>query len=757
MHLSQVLDSLAADAGFRDLVADWRILPAEPARVAPVPGDLDPRLANRLGERGIRELYSHQAEAYALARAGHNVLSLTPTASGKSLGYSLPILQSLAEDESARALMLFPTKALAQDQLASLAQDLAALGPDMQVGTYDGDTAPAERRRLRRAGHIVLTNPDMLHAAILPHHTQWVHLFEHLRYVVLDELHTYRGVFGAHVAQVLRRLRRLCQFYGSQPQFLATSATIGDAEGFASRLFDAPVRLVAQSGAPRGERHVVLLRPRLLDPRTGRRDSASSLADDVVHRLSASGVATIMFCKSRQSVELHTRSLKDRLGASRVEGYRGGYLPSERRAIEQSLREGTLRCVVSTNALELGVDIGALDAAVVVGYPGTIASLWQEAGRAGRRGELSVVFLVATPSPLDQYLADHPAYLHAQGAEAPSINPDNRYILMDHLKCAAFELPFAPTDRFSVATTPDMLDALAQAGIVRHTGGRYYWANDGYPAQGVSLRTGPGENFVVIEQTDRGPRVLGEVDRPSAPTLLHEQAIYLHAGRTYEVERLDYPDRKAFVRAVESDYYTEAEMASRLELLRVDETLEAPGVEAGLGDVEVSFLPTIFKKITFEGHDNVGWGPIHLPEEHLPTVAAWWSLQAPLEGAATRTAAALAGAAYVVSAVAALFLMCDQRDIGVAPQVRDPRTQLPTLYLYDMVPGGVGLSEAAFRRGHELFAAAGERIRACPCDSGCPSCVGPGREPEAKSGAIELLGIWAQSLAQARTGAWTAP
>jgi DEAD/DEAH box helicase domain-containing protein len=750
VHLSQVLDRLARDRAFGEQVADWRVLPAEPARRRPLPADLDPRLAERLRARGVVDLYLHQAEAYALARAGHNVVTLTPTASGKSLGYALPVLQTLAEDPHARTLMLFPTKALAQDQLAWLRGDLAALGPDLAVGTYDGDTAPAERRRLRRAGHIVLTNPDMLHAAILPHHTQWVHLFENLRYVVLDELHTYRGVFGAHVAQVLRRLRRLCRFYGSEPRFLATSATVGDAEAFASRLFDAPVRVVRQSGAPRGERHVVLLRPRLIDAHAGVRASASALADDLTVRLVESGVATIVFCRSRQSVELHTRALKARLGERRVEGYRGGYLPSERRAIEAALRDGSLRCVVSTNALELGIDIGALDAAVVVGYPGSVASLWQQAGRAGRRGEVSAVFLVATPAPLDQYLADHPAYLYGQSPEAPAINPDNRYILMDHLKCAAFELPFAPDDRFSVATTPEMLDALARAGVLRLAGGRYYWATEGYPAHGISLRSGPGENFVVIERTDAGPRVLGEVDRPSAPTLLHEQAIYLHAGRTYQVEELDYPERKAFVRAVDADYYTEAEMASRLDVLRLEEEVRADGVAAALGEVEVSFLPTMFKKIAFETRDNVGWGPIHLPEEHLPTMAAWWTLPDPLPGPPARTASALAGCAHVLSAVAAFFLMCDPRDLGVASQVRDPRTGVPTLYLYDMTPGGVGLAEAAFRRGHELFAAALERIRACPCDAGCPSCVGPGREADAKDGAAELLARWERALSLAR-------
>lgn len=727
-------------------VSEWRVLPAQPERTVDLPADLDPRLAARLRSRGIERLYTHQAEAYALARAAKHVLSLTPTASGKSLSYTLPILQSLAEDPSARALLIFPTKALAQDQLHALSDDLRALGPDLSVGVYDGDTPPPLRQRLRRAGSLVLTNPDMLHSAILPHHTQWVQLFENLRYVVLDELHSYRGVFGAQVAQVLRRLARLCAFYGSSPRFLTTSATVGDPEAFAQRLLGVPVSLVAESGAPQGERHVLVLRPRLIHAASGVRESANTLADRVTQRLVRQGISTIMFCRSRQGVELHTRSLKMQLGEDRVEGYRGGYLPTERRQVEGRLRSGSLSCVVSTNALELGVDIGALDASVVLGYPGTVASFWQEAGRAGRRGDLSAVFLVTTPTPIDQYLADHPSYLLGLSPESPAINPDNRYILMDHLRCAAFELPFREEDRFSVPTTRNMLDHLAQEGILRNVEGRYFWATDGYPAHDVSLRSAPGENFVVIELTDAGPRVLGEVDRPSAPTLIHEKAIYLHGGRTYQVERLDYEEHKAFVRAVDSEYYTEAEMASRLTVLRVETSTEANSASAGLGEVEVSFRPTIFKKITFARHDNVGWGDIHLPEDHLPTLAAWWSLERPLEGTARRTGAGLAGVAHVLGSVAALFLMCERRDLGVTPEVRDPRTGRPTLYLYDMVPGGVGLAELAFRRSEELFDAALERVRACPCEVGCPSCIGPGSEEEAKPAALEILELWSRAF-----------
>lgn len=725
-----------------ETVSEWRVLPAKPAQLCDLPLDLDHRISDRLRARGIERLYSHQAEAYALARSGRNVLSLTPTASGKSLSYTLPILQSIAQNPAARAILIFPTKALAQDQMHSLSEDLQALSPDLSVGVYDGDTPPPLRQRLRRAGSLILTNPDMLHSAILPHHTQWVQLFENLQYVVLDELHSYRGVFGAQVAQVLRRLARLCTFYGSNPRFLATSATVGEPAAFAQRLLGEPVALVRESGAPQGERHVLVLRPRLVHAASGVRESAHTLADNLTQRLVQQDISSILFCRSRQAVELHTRSLKMRLGEDRVEGYRGGYLPTERRKVEGRLRSGTLGCVVSTNALELGVDIGALDASVVLGYPGTIASFWQEAGRAGRRGDISAVFLVATPTPIDQYLADHPAYLLGQSPESPAINPDNRYILMDHLRCAAFELPFREGDRFSVPTTQSMLDHLAQEGILRNVQGRYFWATDGYPARDVSLRSAPGENFVVIELMDGSSRVLGEVDRPSAPTLIHEKAIYLHGGRTYQVERLDYEEHKAFVRAVDSDYYTEAEMASRLAVLRVETSLDAKGASRGLGEVEVSFQPTIFKKITFAKHDNVGWGEIHLPEDHLPTVAAWWSLDVPLAGSARRTGAGLTGVAHVLGSVAALFLMCERRDLGVTPEVRDPRTARPTLYLYDMVPGGVGLAELAFRRADELFDAALERVRACPCETGCPSCIGPGSEEDAKPAALEILERW---------------
>jgi DEAD/DEAH box helicase domain-containing protein len=746
MHLSQVLDELARDDVFRERVAEWRILPPEPARTVDLPPDLPPSVVQRLKERGIERLYAHQGETYRWALAGRHVVTLTPTASGKSLGYLLPILSALHRDRQARALFVYPTKALAQDQLAALRQDVAAVDPQLTVGVYDGDTPPAQRQRLRRAGSLILTNPDMLHSAILPHHTQWVHLFENLRFVVLDELHTYRGVFGSHVAQVLRRLRRLCAFYGSRPQFLATSATMGNALSFATRLLGEEPVLVEESGAPRGERHVVLVRPRLLDRRTGLRESADGVADQLTARLVRAGVAVIVFCRSRQSVELHTRSLKAMLGDAQVEGYRGGYLPTQRRAVEKALRAGKLSCVVSTNALELGVDIGSLDAAVVVGYPGTVASFWQEAGRAGRRGELSATFLVATASPLDQYLADHPSYLFGRSPESPAINPENRYVLMDHLRCAAFELPFRDGETFHVPTTQEILEHLTQEGLLRHTGGRYYWVSDAYPAHDVSLRAGPGENFVVLERVSGGTRVLGEVDRPSAPTRIHEQAIYLHAGRTYQVEELDYENRKAFVRAVDVDYYTEAEMDSRLRVLRIEERRQAPQGESGWGDVEVTFRPTLYKKISFATREHVGWGPIHLPEEHLPTTGAWWTLRDGLPGDRSRTVAALAGLGTLLADVAALFLMCDPQDLGVTPQVRDPFTGQPTLYLYDMVPGGVGLAELAFWRAGELFAAALERLTACPCGDGCPSCIGPGRSSVAKEAAAQVLSMWQQAF-----------
>jgi DEAD/DEAH box helicase domain-containing protein len=724
-----------------------RRLEEEPARFGEWPEGLDPRLIDVLGRRGIRQPYTHQARAIAAAMAGRNAVVVTPTASGKTLCYNAPVLDRVLKDRSARALYLFPTKALAQDQLDELHGLIGDLGGEIGTFTYDGDTPADARRAVRQAGHIVLTNPDMLHTAILPHHTKWVQLFESLEFVVIDELHTYRGVFGSHVANVIRRLRRICQFYGSDPAFILCSATIANPGELAERLIGDSVEVISESGAPRGERIVVVHNPPVVNRELGIRQSSLKSARDIAAQLIRSGVQTIVFAPSRVRVELLLTYLREALrekpgDPERVAGYRGGYLPNERRAIERGLREGTVRGVVATNALELGIDIGGLGASVVTGYPGSLASLWQQFGRAGRARESSLAVLVASSNPLDQYVAQHPEFIFEQGVEGAAIDPDNPYILASHLKCAAFELPFANGEPFG-AHGEVMLDILVEEGVLQLANGRYYWMSEAYPAEEVSLRTASTDNFVIIEQGPK-PRVIGECDRPSAPLLIHEDAIYLHRGQQYQVEHLDWDDKKAYVRAVSVDYYTDAQLAVDLKVLEREREAPAGGDSAWeLGEAAITFLATIFKKVKLHTHENVGWGQIAIPEETMHTAAAWLTLG---EGAAAglrrdELALGLEGLAHVLRNLAPVFCLCDPRDLGADAQVRSPSTGAPTVYLYDMVPGGIGLAERVFEARERLLRAARDAVAGCGCERGCPSCVGPQAErgSPAKRAALLLL------------------
>ncbi|MDP9264959.1 MAG: DEAD/DEAH box helicase [Chloroflexota bacterium] len=747
--LEQILDSFERSPDFSALVTRWERLPARSARYAPFPGWLDDRIARSLRARGIDALYSHQAAALESAHAARHTVVVTPTASGKTLCYDLPVLDAVAKDPSARALYLFPTKALAQDQLA----ELERLGHEMDIElatyTYDGDTPPAARSAVRSAGHVVITNPDMLHTGILPHHTKWVKLFENLRYVVLDELHTYRGVFGSNVANVLRRLRRICAFYGSHPVFICTSATIANPGELARRHVEDDVVVIDESGAPRGEKVLVFIDPPVVNANLGIRRSALLVGRDVAATLLASGVQTIAFARSRVQTELLLTYLRARFPvpqwpAGLIRGYRGGYLPSERRAIERGLRDGSVRGVVSTNALELGIDIGALQAAVLVGYPGTVASTWQQMGRAGRREELSAAFLVATSSPTDQYIVQHPQYVLERPPEAGLVNPDNLYVLVGHLKCGAFELPFERSERFGTEDTPGVLSYLDEQGILHEADGRYHWSAQAFPAEAMSLRTASNDNVVIID-TGAGARVIGEVDRFAAPVLVHEQAIYLHESRQFQVERLDWENGKAYVREVNVDYYTDAGLAVRIRVL--DEFARGrsgPRFERAHGEVLVSALATVYKKLTMYTHENVGWGKIHLPEQELQTTSFWLALdeRAPGGWPKERVEVALAGLGNLLHGLAPLFLMCDPHDLGLAVEVRSPHTERPTVYLFDMTPGGVGFSERLFRATDTLLDRAREHLAACACDDGCPSCVGPayalGRE--VKRAVAELLG-----------------
>ncbi|NJD29856.1 MAG: DEAD/DEAH box helicase [Chloroflexi bacterium] len=740
-----VLQRLLEEPSLASGVVHHARLPAREARTEPFPDWLDPRIARGLEARGITSLYAHQAEAISAVHAGEDIVVVTPTASGKTLCYALPVLQALAEDPSARALFLFPTKALGQDQVAEFAGLAQASDLQIAAATYDGDTPAPIRSAIRTAGQVVVSNPDMLHSAILPHHTKWFQLFEQVRVIVIDELHTYRGVFGSHVANVIRRLLRLCEHYGSRPVIVCCSATIGNPAELAAQLTGRAPRLIDRNGAPAGERHVLLVDPPLLDQASGARLSALTHVQRWALPFLRAGRQTIVFGRARVAVEIILtglrEALREHLGPrSRIRGYRGGYLPTERRAIERGLRDGEILGVVSTNALELGVDIGALDVSVLAGYPGSIAATWQQLGRAGRRQDTSVGVLVASGSPVDQYVIHHPEFLLEGSPEEARIDPDNLHVLLAHLRCATFERPFEPGEVFGPGAVDDLLAFIAESGHIRQAGdGKWYWSSENFPASEVSLRSAAPENVVIIDNTPDRPRVIGEVDLFAAQVLVHTQAIYLHESTQYHVDWLDWGERKAYVRRVDVDYYTYANRAVPLKPLDVFASAETTGGRRVHGEVMVASLVTLFKKLKFGTDENVGWGPIDLPELELQTTAYWLTCEdAALGWRRDELDVALLGAGRAIQAVASVLLMCDPRDLGLVSQVRSPHHEAPTIYLYEAMPGGVGLSERLFKRHDELVAGARELIEACPCQSGCPACTGPRLDPDVDGKALAL-------------------
>jgi DEAD/DEAH box helicase domain-containing protein len=744
------IGAFLADPALAPLIAAHRILEPLPPRHAPWPDDLDPGLVAALRSRGVEALYTHQARAMAAVREGCNVCVVTPTASGKTLCYNLPVLDAVARDPTARALYLFPTKALAADQLHELRGLADAAGLALKTHTYDGDTPPNVRSVVRSAGQVVITNPDMLHAAILPHHTKWFKLFENLRFVVIDELHTYRGLFGSHVANVIRRLRRVCRHYGADPIFICASATIANPRELAEALIEAPVELVDDNGAPRGRKHILVMNPPVANEQLGVRASALLTGQRLAERLIEGGVQTIAFARSRTAVEVLTTYLHETFAPPPghphvIRGYRGGYLPNERKEIEAGLRAGRIRGVVATNALELGIDIGGLDAAISIGYPGTIASTWQQMGRSGRRTTTSLAALICSSAPIDQFLAAHPEYLFDRSPEHGLVNPNNLHVLLNHLRASAFELPVPAAERFGIDETPSLLDVLEEDGYVRHADDdRYYWSHENFPASAFSLRSGAPENVVIVDTTGDRHRVLGEVDLFAAPLLVHEKAIYIHEGVQHHVDRLDWNERKAYVTRTDVDYYTDADLGITLKVLEVfDEADEAPAGKRQRGEVMVAWKVTMFKKIKFHTHENVGWGSISIPEQEMHTTACWLVPPAELVNRYDRDTldGALIGLARVARTTAALLLMCDPRDLGVLAQVQAPFTGRPTLYLYDAVPGGVGLTERLFTLIDELVRACREAVDSCTCTDGCPACVGPAIEVghRGKATVAELL------------------
>ncbi len=732
---------------------------ARAGETAALPHDLAPGVADALRRRGVDRLYAHQARAFELARARRHVVVATPTASGKSLCYHLPVAQRLALEPGARALYLFPTRALARDQEHALAELLGASGLGAVVATYDGDTPADARRAVRERASVVITNPDMLHAGILPHHASWARLLGSLRYVVVDELHAYTGVFGSHVANLLRRLARVARFHGADPVFLCASATVGNPEAHARRLTGAQVEAVTRSGAPSGPRHVAVFNPPPLNPELGIRPSYLKTAVRVASDLVRAEVPSIVFGQSRGAVETMLRYLRDRLvpegvPEDAIQAYRGGYLAGTRRRVEEGLRAGDIRCVVATSALELGIDVGDLDAVVCAGYPGTLAGTWQRFGRAGRRGAPSLAVLVPSAGPVDQYLAREPRYLVGTPVEEARIDPDNVEVFLQHLRCAAFELPFAVGEGFGAVgheVVGDALDLLASEGLVHRGASRWHWVAGEYPAQSVSLRS-VGRDAVLVVDASRDV-TLAEVDARSARLQLHPGAVYQHEGSTYLVERVDEALGKALVVPSPHDWFTEP--LTRVEVAVIEAARSASlhgddGDGCGYGEVNVSTRLVGWKKVRFHTHENLGYGELEGPPVEMQTGAFWMVLDddvveelmalpddlgAPAGRA--RVLDGLRGVAWALRTMASLALMCAPQDLDTtlggraddAAPSRDERTgagTAPTIFLFDAVAGGVGLAERAFERRDELMARAFGAVLSCPCEDGCPACVAPG-------------------------------
>jgi DEAD/DEAH box helicase domain-containing protein len=774
-QIESVVHQLADRDRNGELLTALRHFPAQEAKWEPMPEWVRPELVAAYRDKGVHQLYSHQARAITAIHERRSTVIVTPTASGKTLCYNLPVVNSVLEDPDVRALYLFPTKALAQDQLAELHELGERLENAFGVFTYDGDTPSDARAAIRERGHLVLTNPDMLHAGILPHHTRWTRLFENLRYVVLDELHTYRGVFGSHLANVLRRLRRVANFYGSDPQFIACSATIANPPDLARRLTETEFECISENGAPSGEKFFLFYNPPVVNRYLGIRRSYIHESARIAQEFLKRDFQTLVFANSRLNTELLLTYLQhaNRPAPGReqsLRGYRGGYLPNERREIEYGLRGGRINGVVSTNALELGIDIGSLDAVVMAGYPGTLASTWQRAGRAGRRKGSSCAVFVASSAPIDQFIVQNPDYFFGRNPEHAFIQPNNLEILVNHLKCAAFELPIGGDEQFGGIDAAPICERLEEGGYVHRTGNKWHWTEQAYPADTVSLRAVTSDNFVIVDTTG-APETIGEVDFPSALTTVHPKAIYLHQGQQYQVERLDFEKRKAYVKRVQLEYYTDAIRYTQVRILDTAETLRfgaaespnEPEASRNHGDVLVRSQVVGFKKIKFLTNENVGSGNLELPENEMHTTAFWITLERTLVESLPFSVrdrqSGMYGLLFALSSMATLLLMCDRRDLGTAIGERPASPSLgldwsvssgvreegeyfePNLYIYDAYPGGIGFSEPLYDVADVLIARTRELIEACPCQKGCPSCVGPAdaTSENAKEVALAIL------------------
>ena len=739
---------------YKDQVAHVQAMTPRAARYADLDAPLPSALSAALDKLGITRLYVHQARAINALRGNRNVVVCTPAASGKTLCYNLPVLETLLAEKGARALYLFPTKALAQDQLRAFEGLTTAAGVPVHAATYDGDTPSEERAVVRRGAQVLITNPDMLHAGILPNHRAWSRFLRRLRYVVVDEAHTYRGVFGSHVALTLRRLRRLCAFYGASPRFVLSSATIANPGEHAERLTGLPFQVVDEDGAPYGGKDFVFWNPPLVNEARGTRRSANSEASQLFTDLVKAGTRTILFARSRRLAELLYVYSRERLRetdkglATRISPYRAGYTPEDRRRIEKALVQGDLLGVSATNALELGVDIGDLDATVLTGYPGSIASVWQQAGRSGRRGARSLSALVALDNPLDQYFMRHPDIFFGKTCEHALISPSNPHILQPHLLCAAYEFPLTELDiKYFGPEMSGHVAALVEQGLMHERRATWYLsATVAYPAERVNLRSTSNDPYTIVEEGTGA--LLETVESAVAFFQIHPGAVYLHQGETYLITELDIPGRTAHARATDAPYYTQAIDLTDIRIRKVLEERVVGASRAYLGEVEVVNRVLGYKRKRHVTEELVGAEPLDLPEQPFSTVALWWDIPEPLLNDVAHAGLDLSGGLHAAEHAAIgmlpLFALCDRNDIGGVSTPLHPDTGKPQVFIYDGHPGGVGIAEKGFELLEQLWSATLRAVAECPCEDGCPSCIqspkcGNNNEPLDKQAAGVIL------------------
>ena len=755
MDISAFIDHLVTMPDYNAQIAHIEYIPPRSASFAELDSPLPDILEESLKAKGLLPLYTHQVQAVNHARRDNNVIVSTSSASGKSLCYNIPVILKMLNETGSCALYLFPTKALAQDQLRSFTDMFCPqLVRYEQVATFDGDTPSAERSAIRKHARILLTNPDMLHFGILPNHRSWSRLLRHLKFVVIDEAHSYRGVFGSHVALVLRRLRRLCLLYGSSPRFICCSATINNPAEHAEKLVGLPFQLVDNDGSPKGGKDFVFWNPPTVDDARSIRRSANSEAAGLFAELISNNIRTLAFSRTRRLTELVANYSKKILAeirpsyANRVKAYRAGYLPEQRRLIENELFSGRLIGAVATNALELGIDVGDLEATVLTGYPGTIASTWQQAGRSGRRNDKSLSILVAFDNPLDQYFMRHPEFFFGKSFENAIINRQNPYILKAHILCAAWESPLSDNDEAFFGTVmAQEAGLLEKQGALRQRRNRWYLSPCiSYPAQDVSIRATSGENVTLIDTSTNLP--LETIEKSNALFQLHTGAIYLHQGETYLVSNLDLESHTAYAEPVKVSYYTISKDITDLHIINTIHKKQCGRVNVYLGHVEVTTTIVGFKKKAQFTEEVIGEEPLDLPPQHFPTVALWFDLPPKVISSLIKAELELVGglhaAEHAAIAMLPLFAMCDRNDIGGVSTPFHPDTGKAQIFIYDGYPGGVGIAEKGYELVRQLWQATLGTIADCPCQEGCPGCIqspkcGNNNEPLDKKAARMIL------------------